>query len=80
MSAKIANPELADLGRRRIEWAESRMPVLMALPVPLFNRAEPRLFGLPFFYWYQLGCVLLMIVVVTLVYLFTKGRRPRWTR
>jgi adenosylhomocysteinase len=31
MTHKIANPALADLGRRRIEWAESRMPVLMAL-------------------------------------------------
>ena len=31
MQTKIANPALADLGRRRIEWAESRMPVLMAL-------------------------------------------------
>jgi adenosylhomocysteinase len=29
--AKIADPKLADAGRMRIEWAESRMPVLMAL-------------------------------------------------
>ncbi len=28
---KVANLSLADAGRRRIEWAESRMPVLMAL-------------------------------------------------
>ena len=31
MNSKIADPGLADLGRRRIEWAESRMPVLMEL-------------------------------------------------
>jgi adenosylhomocysteinase len=31
MNAKIADPKLADAGRMRIEWAESRMPVLMAL-------------------------------------------------
>src|SRR5512134_3661218 len=31
MNHKIANPDLAELGRRRIEWAESRMPVMMAL-------------------------------------------------
>jgi adenosylhomocysteinase len=31
MSHKIADPSLADLGRHRIEWAESRMPVMMAL-------------------------------------------------
>ena len=28
---KIADPKLADAGRLRIEWAESRMPVLMHL-------------------------------------------------
>jgi adenosylhomocysteinase len=31
MNAKIADPKLADAGRLRIEWAESRMPVLTAL-------------------------------------------------
>ena len=31
MNAKIADPKLAEAGRLRIEWAESRMPVLMAL-------------------------------------------------
>ena len=31
MNSKIANPALADAGRMRIEWSESRMPVLMAL-------------------------------------------------
>jgi adenosylhomocysteinase len=28
---KIADPKLADAGRLRVEWAESRMPVLMSL-------------------------------------------------
>ncbi|MBM4117471.1 adenosylhomocysteinase, partial [bacterium] len=28
---KVANLKLAEAGRRRIEWAESRMPVLLAL-------------------------------------------------
>ena len=31
--------------------------MVMPLLVPLYNRIEPRLFGLPFFYWYQLACV-----------------------
>ena len=30
-AAKVANPALAEQGRLKIEWAESRMPVLMAL-------------------------------------------------
>ena len=28
---KVADLKLADAGRLRIDWAESRMPVLMAL-------------------------------------------------
>src|SRR5512136_2987506 len=31
MNSKVSNLKLADAGRLRIEWAESRMPVLMAL-------------------------------------------------
>ena len=31
MNHKVADLKLADAGRLRIEWAESRMPVLMAL-------------------------------------------------
>ena len=31
MQSKVANPGLADAGRLKIEWAEARMPVLMAL-------------------------------------------------
>jgi Protein of unknown function (DUF3311) len=54
------------------------IPVVMPMLVPLYNRMEPRLFGLPFFYWYQLASVLIAIGVITAVYQLTKGRRPRW--
>lgn len=63
--------------RRGLNWLMV-IPVVMPLLVPLYNRDTPRLFGLPFFYWYQLACVLLTIVIVTFIYLMTKGRRPRW--
>ena len=52
----------------------------MPLLVPLYNRMEPRLLGLPFFYWYQLACVLLAIVIVVGVHQLTKGRKQRWGR
>ena len=29
-------------------------PCLIALLPPLYNRVEPALFGMPFFYWFQL--------------------------
>ena len=45
------------------------VPVGAALWVPFFNRIEPALFGIPFFYWYQLAWILLAAVVVGIVYL-----------
>lgn len=41
-----------------------------ALGVPFFNHAAPALFGLPFFYWYQMAVVVgsaLLSYVVFLV-------------
>ena len=37
-ASKVANPALAEQGRLKIEWAESRMPVLMALRGPATRR------------------------------------------
>ena len=39
-AAKVANPALAEQGRLKIEWAESRMPVLMALR-SRYEKAKP---------------------------------------
>ena len=30
------------------------VPCLLALWAPLYNRIDPQLFGVPFFYWFQL--------------------------
>jgi hypothetical protein len=38
------------------------------LVVPWFNADEPRLFGIPFFYWWQLLWVPLSSVFIALVY------------
>jgi hypothetical protein len=74
------NPNRA-LPSRRHGWHWLlAIPMIMPLLVPLYNRIEPRLFGLPFFYWYQLACVVIAIATVTAVYQLTKGRRPRWPR
>ncbi|HYP63671.1 MAG TPA: DUF3311 domain-containing protein [Acidocella sp.] len=40
-----------------------------ALAVPFYNRAEPSLFGFPFFYWYQLAVVLSASLLTWIVYL-----------
>jgi len=45
------------------------IPFLMVLWVPSYNRLEPTLGGVPFFYWYQLAWVLVGAVIVLAVYL-----------
>lgn len=49
--------------------------IVVPLLTPLYNRMEPRLFGLPFFYWCQLLFAVLSTVVMLTVHLATKGRR-----
>ena len=51
------------------------IPVVLPLLTPLYNRLDPQLFGVPFFYWCQLAFVLVDIAVIALVYKLTK-RRP----
>jgi hypothetical protein len=50
------------------------LPALLPLATPLYNRDEPRLFGMPFFYWFQLGLAALATAVMTTVYLVTRKR------
>src|SRR6266536_1335729 len=50
------------------------LPVMLPLITPVYNRIEPRWFGIPFFYWFQLAFVGLDITVITLVYQATKRR------
>jgi len=39
---------------------------------PFYNRTEPTLIGMPFFYWYQLGCVVLAAVMTAIIYVITE--------
>ena len=39
---------------------------------PLYNRLDPTLFGIPFYYWYQLACVLIGALLTAIVYFATK--------
>ena len=51
------------------------VPTVAPLLTPLYDRATPMLWGIPFFYWYQLACVVLAIVI--LVGVHVAGRRRR---
>ncbi len=45
------------------------IPMIAVLWVPFYNRTEPSLGGVPFFYWYQLALVLVGAATVLAVYL-----------
>jgi hypothetical protein len=49
------------------------VPLLM-LVTPWFNRVDPRLGGLPFFYWFQFAFVIVGVACVWIVYAATRRR------
>jgi hypothetical protein len=48
---------------------------VLALCVPYYNKVEPALAGIPFFYWYQLLMVLVGAVLTAIVYFATERER-----
>lgn len=49
-------------------WVLLLAPFIGLLYVPLYNHAQPMLFGFPFFYWYQLAWVFVSALLTWLVY------------
>jgi hypothetical protein len=47
---------------------------VLVLWVPLYNRAEPSLIGLPFFYWFQLLLVLVGAALTAIIYFATEKK------
>jgi len=58
--------------------------LLAAIVVPLlvstYDQVNPRLFGFPFFYWYQLAWVFLAAGCCSLAYLLLKRERDAYER
>ncbi|MGL5808520.1 MAG: DUF3311 domain-containing protein [Nocardioides sp.] len=48
------------------------VPLLALIYPPLYNRTDPELFGIPFFYWYQLTMIPVSVTCTALVYLATR--------
>ncbi len=59
---------------KRAWYALLVLPFAGTLFPQLYNRAEPALWGLPFFYWYQLLWVILTTIILGIV--VTATRRP----
>jgi hypothetical protein len=74
----VAGPDRGDTGRRpdssRWHWLLA-VPVVVPLAVPLYNRLEPALLGMPFFYWCQLAFVALASGVTAAVHMLTRRGR-----
>ena len=45
------------------------IPLIAVFWVPSYNRIEPTLAGIPFFYWYQLALILVGALLVLIVYI-----------
>jgi hypothetical protein len=69
--ARPARPRESHLGWR---WL-LLLPILAPLFSPWYNRDHPRLAGVPFFYWFQIACVLVAIASTAAVYWLTRAER-----
>jgi hypothetical protein len=51
-------------------WARLLLlvPFIAVLWVPFYNSVDPMLFGVPFFYWYQLLWIILGALLILIVY------------
>ena len=50
------------------------IPYIAGGVVPFFNRIEPQLWGIPFFYWWQIFCIFVTAACITPVYFHQEGR------
>jgi hypothetical protein len=52
------------------------VPYAAFLWVPFYNRIEPQLFGIPFFYWWQIFGILLTSLCIVPVYFWQQSQKP----
>jgi len=57
----------------RVGWyALLLLQFVLALCVPFYNKIEPTVGGMPFFYWFQLLMVLMCAILTAIVYFATE--------
>jgi hypothetical protein len=49
------------------------VPLVVVLIPQVYNKARPTLFGIPFFYWYQLAVIAVGVTCTLVVYRKTRG-------
>jgi hypothetical protein len=51
------------------------VPMIGTLIPPIYNRKDPTLIGIPFFYWYLMAWVLVTVALMVIVNRFTEDDR-----
>jgi hypothetical protein len=51
------------------------VPLVLTLIPQIYNHEDPRLIGIPFFYWYQMAMIVVSVACTAIVYRKTVGRR-----
>jgi hypothetical protein len=63
-------------GARETRWTWLLLiPLLGTLIPPIYNTRDPEVFGVPFFYWYQMVWIPVSVLVTVIVYRATKRSR-----
>ncbi len=65
-----------DVDRSPVNWL-LLVPLLLVIWPPLYNKTDPELFGIPFFYWFQLAVIPVGVLCTVLVYRATMRRGGR---
>ncbi|MBT9330560.1 DUF3311 domain-containing protein [Paracidobacterium acidisoli] len=67
------DPKTPPARKTRSGWNWLLFVPLLALMFPgVYARQTPELFGFPFFYWYQMGWILVTGLITAVVYLVVK--------
>ena len=75
MSTPESSPPV-QRARRFNPWYLLLLVPLVMLVTPWFNRATPKIAGLPFFYWFQFAFVPVGVACVGIVVAMTRRRGP----
>ena len=63
---------------RETRWTWLLLVPLIGTLIPwIYNTRDPELFGVPFFYWYQMVWIPVSVLVTVTVYRTTRRERPR---
>jgi hypothetical protein len=80
----VGNPHATVLERDRFHRVRAIWPwyLLLVVPfvgtlwVPFYNAVDPKVAGVPYFYWYQFLWIAISVTLTTVVYFATRAGDP----